>query len=430
MSATIFLDTSRLRPLLSNSIIEDSQEAILAAHNLLTNRTGPGSEFLGWLDLPNTARSLSPMIKQAANSIKANSDALVVIGIGGSYLGARATIEALSNSFYNQYQNTTKIFYAGHNLSSTYHAELLDVLEAMDFSINIISKSGATTESAIAFRLCKELLERKYGFVEARKRIFATTDAQKGALRALANQEGYVSFVIPDDVGGRYSVLTPAGLLPMAVAGIDIDKLIQGAAQARTDLAPPNSSNPCYRYAALRNILYQKGKRVELLAAFDPGLQSFAEWWKQLFGESEGKDGKGLFPATAIFSTDLHSLGQYIQEGSDILFETILKVDRSRRQILIPDAQEDLDQLNYLAGKGMDYVNDCALRGTVQAHTEGSVPNILLTLPELTAYSLGYLFYFMEKACAISAYILGVNPFNQPGVEAYKKNMFALLGKP
>lgn len=426
----VFLDTSGI----GNFICEDElmalQPAVNLAHNLLTEKKGPGAEYLGWLELPETAMTQVAEIRKAAEKIKATSDALVVIGIGGSYLGSRAAIEALGNSFHNLKGNV-KVFFAGHNLSSTYHAELLDVLQDIDFSVNIISKSGTTTEPAIAFRIIKDLLKSKHGKEGARKRIYATTDAKRGALRALAEQEGYATFVIPGDIGGRYSVLTPVGLLPMAAAGLDIEALLKGALQAREDFLNPDlAGNPCYRYAAIRNILYGKGKAVELLVSYEPGLQYFSEWWKQLFGESEGKEGKGIFPASAIFSTDLHSLGQYIQEGTKLLFETVIKVSKPRRQLLIPREPEDLDQLNYLAGKDMDFVNSCAFQGTLKAHTEaGKVPNLALTLPDLTEWTLGYLFYFMEKACALSGYLLGVNPFNQPGVEAYKKNMFALLGK-
>ena len=423
----IFLETNAV----GKQELDYLQPAVNTAHKLLVEKAGPGSEFLGWLELPERAKAQLPEIKKATELIRDTSEALVVIGIGGSYLGARAAIEALGHSFHNLQKNKTKIFFAGHNLSSTYHADLLDVLQDMDFSINVISKSGTTTEPALAFRVFKNLLEEKFGKEGAKKRIYATTDANKGALKTLAEEEGYTTFVIPDDIGGRYSVLTPVGLLPMAVAGIDIEALLQGAREAQGQLGNPDlGHNPCYQYAAVRNILYRKGKTVELLVTYEPGLHSFSEWWKQLFGESEGKDGKGLFPGGAIFPTDLRSLGQYIQDGSDLLFETVLKVKKPRRKIAIPRQKEDLDQLNYLAGRDMEFVNDCAFRGTLQAHTAGSVPNLVLTLPELSEQTLGYLFYFMEKACALSGYILGVNPFDQPGVEAYKKNMFSLLGKP
>ncbi|MGI6366708.1 MAG: glucose-6-phosphate isomerase [Bacillota bacterium] len=431
MPTKILLNTEGLAPFLRGHELRYLEPAVAAAHRQLADRTGPGSEFLGWLDLPEQAKAQTESIRQAAEAIRRQSDALVVIGIGGSYLGARAAIEALGNSFHNLQDGKTKVFFAGHNLSSAYHADLLDLLKDMDFSVSIISKSGTTTEPAIAFRLCKKLLEEKYGKEGARRRIFAITDATKGALRSMASQEGYAAFAIPGDVGGRYSVLSPVGLLPMAVAGIDIDPLVAGASQAREELNDPDlAANPCYQYAACRAILHRKGKAVELLTAYEPGLQTFAEWWKQLFGESEGKDGKGIFPASAIFSTDLHSLGQFIQDGSNLLFETVLKVNAPRRDLEIPRQEEDLDQLNYLAGKTVDFVNTCAFQGTLQAHTQGQTPNIVIELPDLTAHTLGYLFFFMEKACALSGYLLGVNPFDQPGVEAYKRNMFALLGKP
>lgn len=424
----VFLNTAGIEDFIMEDELLALQPAIDSAHNLLTEKRGPGSEYLGWLDLPTTAMTQVPEIMQAAERIKATSDALVVIGIGGSYLGSRAAIEALGHSFHNLKGNATKVLFAGHNLSSSYHADLLDVLQDMDFSVNIISKSGTTTEPAIAFRIIKDLLESKYGREEAKKRIYATTDAQRGALRTLTEQEGYTAFAIPGDIGGRYSVLTPVGLLPMAAVGIDIEALLKGAMQAREDFPDPNLSlNSCYQYAAIRNLLYRKGKAVELLVSYEPGLQYFCEWWKQLFGESEGKEGKGIFPAAAIFSTDLHSLGQYIQEGTKLLFETVIKVSKPRRELLIPHNAKDFDQLNYLADKGMDFVNDCAYKGTLQAHTQGTIPNLVIQLPDLSAQSLGYLLYFMEKACAISAYMLGVNPFNQPGVEAYKKNMYTLL---
>jgi len=430
VASKITLVTTGLQPFISGDELENIQPAVTAAHNLLTNKTGPGSEFLGWLDLPDTGKAQVASIKKAAESIKTKSQVLVVIGIGGSYLGARAAIEALGNSFHNLKNDSIKVFFAGHNLSSKYHADLIEVLQDMDFSINVISKSGTTIEPAIAFRLFKNLLEQKYGKVEARKRIYATTDANKGALKVLADQEGYTTFDIPDDIGGRYSVLTAVGLLPMAVAGIDIEKVLDGAIMAKEQLNNPDiTQNPCYQYAAIRNILRRQGKTVELLASYEPHLQSFGEWWKQLFGESEGKDGKGIFPATAIFSTDLHSLGQFIQDGSNIIFETILKVDKSIHQLLIPEDQKNIEHLNYLAGKSLDFINDCAFRGTLQAHIQGQVPNTVILLPDFNEHTLGYLFYYMEKACAISSYILGVNPFNQPGVEAYKLKMFNLLGK-
>lgn len=422
----ITVDTSGLKNIIGEHELRQLQPEVSTAHELLMRKTGAGADFTGWLDLPQTAMAQASRIQEAAEEIKATSDALVVVGIGSSYLGARAAIEALGDSFYNL-KGATKVFFAGHNLSGTYHADLLDFLEDVDFSVNVISKSGTTTEPAIAFRMLRKLLERKYGREGARKRIYATTDAEKGALRSLAAQEGYRTFVIPGDVGGRYSVLSPVGLLPMAVAGIDIAQVLAGAEKARQELTSPE--NPCYQYAALRNLLLRKGRLVELLVSYEPGLQSFGEWWKQLFGESEGKDGKGIFPASAIFSTDLHSLGQYIQDGSKLLFETVIKVESPRRHLAVPSDQEDLDGLNYLAGRDMQEVNDKAFAGTLLAHGDGGVPNIVLIVPRLDPEAFGGLVYFMEKACAISGYLLGVNPFDQPGVEAYKKNMFALLGK-
>lgn len=425
----VLLDTAGVKGFITEDELLALQPAVNAAHILLTEKKGPGSEFLGWLDLPERAMSWVPEIKSAAKRINESSEALVVIGVGGSYLGSRAAIEALGDSFHNLKDNAAKVFFAGHNLSSSYHSDLLDVLQGVDFSVDVISKSGTTTEPAIVFRIIKDLLVTKYGREGARERIYATTDARKGALRALAEEEGYTTFPIPGDVGGRYSVLTPVGLLPMAVAGIDIEALLKGARQAREDsLNPALEGNLCYQYAAIRHLLYGKGKAVELLVSYEPGLQYFAEWWKQLFGESEGKNCKGLFPAAAIFTTDLHSLGQFIQEGTKLLFETVVKIAKPRRDLLIPLESENLDQLNYLAGKDMEFVNNCAFQGTLKAHTEeGEVPNLVITLSELREWNLGYLFYFMEKACALSGYLLGVNPFDQPGVEAYKKNMFTLL---
>lgn len=425
----VILETAGCKDFFREEDILALQPDVTAAHAMLAAKQGPGSEYLGWLDLPDAAMAQLPEIRKVAEGIQGTSDALVVIGIGGSYLGSRAGIEALAHSFSNFQGNAAKVIFAGHNLSSSYHADLLDVLQDMDFSINIISKSGKTTEPAIAFRIIRDLLERKYGREGARKRIYATTDPHKGVLRALAESEEYTTFPIPEDIGGRYSVLTAVGLLPMAVAGLDIEALLAGAIQAQGDLQNPDLSvNSCYRYAAARNILYRQGKAVELMVCYQPELQYFCEWWKQLFGESEGKEGKGLFPAAAVFSTDLHSLGQFIQEGAKLLFETVIKVIKPRRDLLIPHELEDADQLNYLAGKGMDFVNDCAFRGTLKAHTEeGKVPNLVLTMDSLDAWNLGYLFYFMEKACAVSGTLLGVNPYDQPGVEAYKKNMLILL---
>lgn len=423
-------------PFLSERELSYMAGAVEEAHHRLHNRSGAGNDFLGWLEWPtHYDKEEFSRIKKAAAKIQADSDVLVVIGIGGSYLGARAAIEMLNHSFYNlltkNERKTPQIFFVGNSISPTYTQDLLDVLKDKDVSVNVISKSGTTTEPAIAFRIFRAFLEEKYGKEEARKRIYATTDRAKGALKTLSDEEGYETFVIPDDVGGRYSVLTAVGLLPIAVSGVDIDAMMEGARAAQADFATPDlMQNPAYQYAACRNILYNKGKAIELLVNYEPGLHYFAEWWKQLFGESEGKDHKGLYPASADFSTDLHSLGQYVQEGRRHLFETVLKVEKPRRDIVIQEEEGNLDNLNYLAGKTMDFVNKKAMEGTVLAHTDGGVPNLIVTIPELTPYHFGYLVYFFEKACALSGYLLGVNPFDQPGVEAYKKNMFALLGKP
>jgi len=412
------------------------QDAVKVAHHSLHEKTGAGNDFLGWIDLPvDYDKEEFARIQQAAEKIKSNSDVLLVIGIGGSYLGARAAIEMLQHSFYNalpkEQRKTPQILFVGNNISSAYMKDVMDLLEGKDFSINVISKSGTTTEPAIAFRIFRKLLEEKYGKEEARKRIYATTDKARGALKTLATEEGYETFIIPDDVGGRYSVLTAVGLLPIAVSGANIEEMMKGAAQAREDFSKSElTENAAYQYAAIRNILYNKGKTIEMLINYEPALQYFAEWWKQLFGESEGKDQKGIFPASANFSTDLHSLGQYIQEGRRDLFETILMVEKPRHELVIEAEETDLDGLNYLAGKTVDFVNTKAFEGTLLAHTDGGVPNLVITLPELNEYTFGYLVYFFEKACAMSGYLLGVNPFDQPGVEAYKVNMFALLGKP
>ncbi|MDE3841148.1 glucose-6-phosphate isomerase [Bacillus methanolicus] len=412
------------------------RDMVKVAHHSLHEKTGTGSDFLGWIDLPvDYDKEEFARIQKAAEKIKSDSDVLLVIGIGGSYLGARAAIEMLQHSFYNalpkEKRRTPQILFVGNNISSTYMKDIMDLLEGKDFSINVISKSGTTTEPAVAFRIFRKLLQEKYGVEEARKRIYATTDKAKGALKTLANNEGYESFVIPDDIGGRYSVLTAVGLLPIAVSGADIEAMMKGAAQAREDFGKSElEENPAYQYAAIRNILYNKGKTIEMLINYEPGLQYFAEWWKQLFGESEGKDQKGIFPASANFSTDLHSLGQYIQEGRRDLFETIIKVEKPRHELMIEEEASDLDGLNYLAGKTVDFVNNKAFEGTLLAHTDGGVPNLIVSIPQLDEYTFGYLVYFFEKACAMSGYLLGVNPFDQPGVEAYKANMFALLGKP
>lgn len=423
-------------PFVSEHEIEGMKEYVKAAHEMIHNKTGAGNDFLGWVNLPSDYdKEEFARIKKAAEKIRSDSDVLVVIGIGGSYLGARAAIEMLSHTFYNsldkEKRNGPAIVYAGNSISSTYLADLLEYIDGKDFSVNVISKSGTTTEPAIAFRIFRELLEKKYGKEEAKKRIYATTDAKRGALKNLADSEGYESFVISDDVGGRYSVLTAVGLLPIAAAGIDIDAMMNGAKDAQELYANPNvEENECYQYAVVRNALLRKGKNVEMMVNFEPALHYFGEWWKQLFGESEGKDNKGIFPAAADFSTDLHSMGQYIQEGQRMLFETAILVSEPTKDIVIKEDAENIDGLNFLAGKNMSFVNKKASDGVCLAHTDGGVPQLSVTVPKLDAYNFGMLVYFFEKACGISGYLLGVNPFNQPGVEAYKKNMFALLGKP
>ena len=412
---------------------DSMRSEVFAAHKMLTEGTGLGSDFLGWLDLPvNYDKDEFRRIKESAEKIKKDSEVLVVLGIGGSYLGARAVIEFIKSNNYNLLKkDTPDIYFGGNTISSSAVAELMQLIDGRDFSINVISKSGTTTEPAIAFRIFKEILENKYGKEEAAKRIYVTTDRQKGALKALADAEGYETFVVPDDVGGRYSVLTAVGLLPIAVAGIDIGALMQGAADAREAYASDDlDNNDCYRYAAVRNMLYRDGKAIEMLAAYEPSMTLWCEWFKQLFGESEGKDGKGLFPASAIFSTDLHSLGQYIQQGERCLFETVLWVKEPKTDVEIGFEEANGDGLNFVAGKTVHYVNRKAFEGTVLAHTDGDVPNIILELDKQDEYNLGYMIYFFEKACGLSGYLLGVNPFDQPGVESYKKNMFALLGKP
>ncbi|CAM3869557.1 glucose-6-phosphate isomerase [Aeromicrobium ponti] len=429
-------DYSKALPFFGEHEITYLQDAVKVAHHSLHEQTGAGSDFLGWIDLPaNYDKEEFSHIQKAAEKIKSDSDVLIVIGIGGSYLGARAAIEMLQHSFYNalpkEKRRTPQVLFAGNNISSTYMKDLMDLLDGKDWSINVISKSGTTTEPALAFRIFRKMLEEKYGVEEARKRIYATTDKARGALKTLATEEGYESFIIPDDVGGRYSVLTAVGLLPIAVSGANIEDMMNGAAQAREDFSKSElQENAAYQYAAVRNVLYNKGKTIEMLINYEPGLQYFAEWWKQLFGESEGKDQKGIFPSSANFSTDLHSLGQYVQEGRRDLFETVVKVEESRHELTIEEAENDLDGLNYLAGETVDFVNNKAFEGTMLAHTDGGVPNLIVSIPKMDAYTFGYLVYFFEKACAMSGYLLGVNPFDQPGVEAYKVNMFALLGKP
>lgn len=416
--------------------IDYLQPAVTAAHDALHNGTGAGNEYLGWINLPRDYdKEEFARIQKAATKIKEDSEVLIVIGIGGSYLGARAAIETLNHAFYNvldkDKRQAPQVFFAGNSISSSYLHDLIEVIDGRDFSVNVISKSGTTTEPAIAFRIFKELLEKKYGKEEAKSRIYATTDKAKGALKELSNSEGYETFVVPDDVGGRFSVLTAVGLLPIAASGVDIEAMMQGADAARADFSSPElEKNIAYQYAAARNVLYRKGKVTELLINYEPGLQYFNEWWKQLFGESEGKDQKGIYPSSANFSTDLHSLGQYIQEGRRNIFETVVKVSKARHEITINKEDNDLDGLNYLAGETVDYVNDKAFQGTLLAHTDGDVPNFVVEVPALDAYSFGYLVYFFEIAVGVSGYLNGVNPFDQPGVEAYKANMFALLGKP
>ncbi|GGA76534.1 glucose-6-phosphate isomerase [Ornithinibacillus halotolerans] len=411
-------------------------EFVSVAHHAIHNQTGPGNDFLGWVNLPeNYDKEEYERIQKAAEKIKSNSDILLVIGIGGSYLGAKAALEMLNHSFQDlltkEQRKVPQVIFVGHHMSSTYMKELFDVLKGKDFSINIISKSGTTTEPAIAFRIFKKYLEEKYGLEEAKSRIFATTDKEKGALKGLADEAGYETFVIPDDVGGRFSVLTAVGLLPMAVSGISIDDVMDGAKDAMNDFNNPSlDTNIAYQYAAVRNVLYNKGKTIEMLVNYEPSLQYFSEWWKQLYGESEGKDQKGIFPTSANFSTDLHSLGQYIQDGRRDLFETVLHVQKSKLDLTLEEEENNSDGLNYLVGKTIHEINDKAYQGTLLAHTDGGVPNLVIELPAIDAYTFGYLVYFFEKACALSGYLLGVNPFDQPGVEAYKRNMFALLGKP
>lgn len=433
---SIKFDYSKAIGFISQHEIDCMQDFVNQAHKMIHEKTGLGNDFLGWVELPkNYDKEEFARIKKAAEKVKSDSDVLLVIGIGGSYLGARAAIEMASHSFRNNLskedRKSPEIYFVGQNISSTYMMDLLDIIKDKDISINVISKSGTTTEPAIAFRIFKDLLEKKYGKEEASKRIYATTDSSKGALRKLAEEEGYETFIIPDDVGGRFSVLTPVGLLPIACAGLDIDAMMQGAADAcdafnTSDL----KNNDSYQYAVVRNALHRKGKDVELLVNYEPQLHYFGEWWKQLYGESEGKDNKGIFPAAVDFSTDLHSMGQYVQEGKRILFETVLNVENAKREITIDKVDVDLDGLNYLAGQTVDFVNKKAFQGTLLAHTDGNVPNLIVNIQKLDEYNFGYLVYFFEKACALSGYISGVNPFDQPGVEAYKKNMFALLGKP
>ncbi len=424
---------SFLSPFVRSSEYKAMQPLVTAAHNMIHEKSGLGNDFLGWVDLPRDYdKEEFARIKVAAEKIRRTCDVFIVIGIGGSYLGARAVVEFLNSPLYNNLKKDgPDIYFAGCNISATNVQELLAICEGRDVCINVISKSGTTTEPAVAFRVFRALLEKKYGVDGAKERIFITTDRARGTLKGFADRVGYETFVVPDDVGGRFSVLSAVGLLPIAAAGIDIDELMKGADAARVAYSAPEiEKNDCYKYAALRNILAGKGKHTEVLVGYEPFMQMFCEWWKQLYGESEGKDGKGIFPASVIFSTDLHSLGQYIQDGMRNLFETVITVKNTGTSLEIPEDAENIDGLNFLAGKDLNYVNDKAREGTILAHTDGGVPNIVLELDGRTPYSLGYMIYFFEKACGISGYLTGVNPFDQPGVEAYKKNMFALLGKP
>ena len=436
MGREVAFDYSKAAPFVRAEELENMKSAVMCAKDVLVGKTGAGNDFLGWIDLPvDYDKEEFARIKKAAEKIQNDSDVLLVVGIGGSYLGARAAIEFLSHSFYNVLpkgkRKTPEIYFVGNSISSKYIQDLKDVLEGKDFSVNIISKSGTTTEPAIAFRVFKKMLIEKYGKKEANKRIYATTDRAKGALKNLANEEGYESFVVPDDVGGRFSVLTAVGLLPIAVSGADIDKLMEGAANGRRKaLELPYEENGALLYAAVRNILLRKGKQVEIAANYEPSLHYVSEWWKQLYGESEGKDQRGIFPAAVDLTTDLHSMGQFIQDGARIMFETVLNVESSPAEVLLEEEDVDTDGMNYLAGKSVDFVNKSAMNGTILAHTDGNVPNLMVNIPEQNEFCLGELFYFFEFACGISGYLLGVNPFNQPGVESYKRNMFALLGKP
>ncbi len=432
----VTFDNSAAKTFISDDELKNMEGIALAAKDVLVGKKGAGNDFLGWIDLPvDYNKSEFTRIKKAAEKIQSDSDVLLVIGIGGSYLGARAAIEFLRHSFYNvvskEIRKTPEIYFVGNSISTQYMAQLKDVIGDRDFSINMISKSGTTTEPAIAFRIFKKMLIDKYGREEANRRIYATTDKSRGALKKVANEEGYESFVVPDDVGGRFSVLTAVGLLPIAVSGADISKLMKGAQDMRKAcLENEFSKNAALQYAATRNILLRKGKSIEVLANYEPQLHFVSEWWKQLYGESEGKDQKGIFPAAVDLTTDLHSMGQFIQDGQRTLFETVMELDGAEMDITLEEEEVDLDGLNYLAGKTVDFVNKSAMKGTQLAHTDGGVPQLKVYIPDRTEYSLGQLFYFYEFACGVSGYILGVNPFNQPGVESYKKNMFALLGKP
>ncbi len=436
MANKVTFDYSKAAPFVQEHEVELMKDLALSAKEVLVSKSGAGNDFLGWIDLPvDYDKEEFARIKKAAEKIQSDSEVLLVIGIGGSYLGARAAIEFLRHGFYNmvskEIRKTPEIYFVGNSISSTYLKNLIDVIGDRDFSINMISKSGTTTEPAIAFRVLKEMMEKKYGKEEAAKRIYATTDKARGSLKGLATEEGYETFVVPDDVGGRFSVLTAVGLLPIAVSGADIDKLMEGAASGR-EMALNNAfeENDALKYASLRNIMLRKGKAIEILCNYEPAVHFVSEWWKQLYGESEGKDQKGIFPASVDLTTDLHSMGQFIQDGARNMFETVINIEKSREEIIIGTEPVDLDGLNYLAGQTVDFVNKSAMNGTILAHTDGQVPNFMINVPEMNEFYLGQLFYFFEFACGVSGYILGVNPFNQPGVESYKKNMFALLGKP
>ncbi len=435
MSKVTF-DYSKATGFVAENEVALLQSQAEAARETLVKKSGAGNDFLGWIDLPVAYdKEEFARIKEAAARIQNDSEVLLVIGIGGSYLGARAAIEFLRHSFYNNIskdkRKTPEIYFVGNSISSTYIKHLMDVIGDRDFSINMISKSGTTTEPAIAFRVFRKLMVEKYGKEGAAKRIYATTDKARGSLKSLATEEGFETFVVPDDVGGRFSVLTAVGLLPIAVSGADIDKLMEGAASGRENaLNLPYAENDALQYAAVRNALNRKGKSVEILANYEPALHYISEWWKQLYGESEGKDQKGIFPASVDLTTDLHSMGQFIQDGTRLMFETVMEVETSREEIILEEEAVDLDGLNYLSGKSVDFVNKSAMNGTILAHTDGQVPNLKVNIPEVNEFYLGQLFYFFEFACGVSGYMLGVNPFNQPGVESYKKNMFALLGKP
>ncbi len=434
-SSKLRFDDSKLSDYVNSEELNLITPQVKLAHELLKSRTGAGSGFLGWLNLPNDYDIAEyERVKEVAKRIRDDADVLIVIGIGGSYLGAKACIESLNSSFFNflskSERKSPQIFFAGNSISSTYLSELLSYVKDKSIYVNVISKSGTTTEPALAFRFFKDLLEEKYGKEEAKRRIVATTDKSKGALKSLSESEGYETFVIPDDVGGRFSVLTPVGLLPISVSGADIDDLMKGARDALQDLDYDDvNTNGCYRYAAIRNILYRKGYITEILASYEPSLAFFSEWWKQLFGESEGKDKKGIYPSSVNLSTDLHSLGQYIQDGMRNIMETVINVEVPLKDIVIKEMQGDADGLNYLTGKTMDFVNKKAFAGTLLAHLDGGVPNMVINIPKIDAYNMGYMIYFFEKACAISGHLSAVNPFNQEGVESYKRNMFALLGK-